>query len=488
MPQVQDLSSGDTNDVMQAGVVHCILLGFGVFLLCLVGVLSRSQLDLASLWPANGFMLGMLLRFSHLQRIESWLACILGYLMADMLTGQELKLNILLNTINILAVFAAYRLLVNRPDEDKLLRRPNSMLYFIRAVAAASAVSGLGGIMANQWLFGTEPMEGFLRWASSEMVNLTAIVPLILSIPDKRDDREKFEPFVGYSGDYSGRSPAFLPPLAVLLSCIAAVLADGPGSLAFPVPALLWCALRFNLFTTALLSFAYTIWILLAVRAGVLSIGVVLTMRVDLISTRFGVALIALAPIVVASIMTAQRQLLRQLRHQADFDFLTGLHNRRSFLSLGEAAVSNAVSNDQPVAVMMIDVDHFKTINDSFGHSVGDEVLKQLAATLAAHVRPGDTVARVGGEEFAIVLPDCTFVEALSIAERLNGVVRTTPIVLPNAVEIKVTISIGLHFDYTEETLERLLSHADRALYSAKESGRDCFKISSSDDAVALAR
>lgn len=175
-------------------------------------------------------MLGMLLRFSHLQRVESWLACILGYITADMLTGQELKLNILLNTINILAVFAAYRLLVNRPDEDKLLRRPNSMLYFIRAVAAASVVSGLGGIMANQWLFGTEPMEGFLRWASSEMVNLTAIVPLILSIPDKSDDREKFEPFVGYSGDYSGRSPAFLPPLAVLLSCIAAVLADGPGA------------------------------------------------------------------------------------------------------------------------------------------------------------------------------------------------------------------------------------------------------------------
>lgn len=269
-----------------------------------------------------------------------------------------------------------------------------------------------------------------------------------------------------------------MPLLALVLSAGAGVLIGGPGAVAFPVPALLWCALSYSLFTTSCLAFAFGAWTLLAIRAGILPVGTEIESRAMLISMRVGVSLVALAPLVVGSVMLARNELMKQLRFLADRDAMTGLHNRRAFLEAGSAALSASIDSDKPVAVMMLDIDHFKSINDRFGHEAGDRVLSAFAEILRGSVRPEDSVGRIGGEEFGIALTDCTVDDAGRVAARINTALRTAETALDGGETIRATVSIGIHLAHDERRLERLLVHADHALYRAKTLGRDRFELS----------
>ncbi len=156
-------------------------------------------------------------------------------------------------------------------------------------------------------------------------------------------------------------------------------------------------------------------------------------------------------------------------------DPLTGLANRRHFHAALEREVDRVTRSGEAALLMMLDIDHFKRVNDTYGHVAGDRVLQVVAQTLAGCVRPMDTLARYGGEEFAIVLPACQAEFGRAVAERIRRVVEATPInVAPNTV-MHVTLSIGGAFamQWIRSTTSLWTNRADYQLYRAKTEGRN---------------
>ncbi|MBN9525670.1 MAG: diguanylate cyclase [Alphaproteobacteria bacterium] len=165
----------------------------------------------------------------------------------------------------------------------------------------------------------------------------------------------------------------------------------------------------------------------------------------------------------------------RRLAVQAATDALTGLLNRRKFSELAAEEMERARRYGRPLSLLALDLDHFKTVNDRFGHPVGDGVLRHVAEIIAAGVRSCDRVARLGGEEFAVLLPETRPADAMILAERLRRAVSGRPAEIPPAGAIQVTVSVGcVGLTREDETIETVMARADRALYVAKAAGRDC--------------
>jgi two-component system, cell cycle response regulator len=166
---------------------------------------------------------------------------------------------------------------------------------------------------------------------------------------------------------------------------------------------------------------------------------------------------------------------LDQSLEAAVTDPLTGLHNRRYMTSQLDPLVERATQGGEPVAALLLDIDHFKKINDNFGHDAGDEVLREFAVRLASNVRAVDLPCRHGGEEFVVIMPDTPLAAAERIAERIRLHVAGSPFRVAAGREIlSVTISIGVAATKgAGDSPEQLLKRADEALYEAKESGRN---------------
>ena len=169
------------------------------------------------------------------------------------------------------------------------------------------------------------------------------------------------------------------------------------------------------------------------------------------------------------------RNNLDQSLEAAVTDQLTGLHNRRYMTGQLDALVARAVQGGDPVAALLVDLDHFKKINDSFGHDVGDEVLREFAVRLATNVRVADLPVRYGGEEFVVIMPGASLEAAERTAERIRLHVSGSPIRVSGGKDVlSVTISIGVAAtNGPKDTPEALLKRADEALYEAKASGRN---------------
>ena len=156
-------------------------------------------------------------------------------------------------------------------------------------------------------------------------------------------------------------------------------------------------------------------------------------------------------------------------------DELTGLHNRRYLFAHLDELMARVNEDGIGAALLMFDIDHFKRVNDTYGHAAGDEVLRQIACRALSSVRSVDLVARLGGEEFAIVMPETGLSIAAAVAERLRLGVASEPFALPGVSEpLTVTISIGVTTANSGyEDRERFLERADQALYEAKATGRN---------------
>ena len=158
-------------------------------------------------------------------------------------------------------------------------------------------------------------------------------------------------------------------------------------------------------------------------------------------------------------------------------DPLTGLHNRRYALPHLARMADRARQSGRQFAVLVIDLDRFKGVNDSFGHAAGDAVLVAVADRLRTNLRAVDMVARIGGEEFLVALPDTTLEAARATAERLRQTVGEQPIRVPGGVAVSVTMSIGLTLggglDEASAPVDALIARADKALLAAKAEGRN---------------
>ncbi len=156
-------------------------------------------------------------------------------------------------------------------------------------------------------------------------------------------------------------------------------------------------------------------------------------------------------------------------------DSLTGVFNRRYVSAHLPRLLDRAADSNKPVSILMFDIDHFKRVNDTFGHDVGDEVLREVAVRSARNLRNFDLVARLGGEEFVVIMPDTDGESALMVAERLRQRIGDAPFVISAPVgEITVTVSVGVAVGgRVGDTVDTLIKRADEALYEAKRSGRN---------------
>jgi diguanylate cyclase (GGDEF)-like protein len=164
-------------------------------------------------------------------------------------------------------------------------------------------------------------------------------------------------------------------------------------------------------------------------------------------------------------------RLYTRVQELATTDPLTGVSNRRYFADHAARQLSLARRNHRPLIAMMVDIDHFKLINDTHGHAVGDDVIRQVADILRGSVRDPDILCRYGGEEFAIVLTEMHG-DPVDVADRLRIIIRETPVPAPSG-PVRLTVSIGIAELKPDDDLETLLGRADAALYRAKDGGRD---------------
>lgn len=175
------------------------------------------------------------------------------------------------------------------------------------------------------------------------------------------------------------------------------------------------------------------------------------------------------------------RQRNEELDRVSRTDALTGLHNRRHVEEYLSRLVSLARRNAEPIAVLIIDIDHFKSVNDGHGHDAGDAVLREVAQRMVRCVRLEDMVGRWGGEEFLVVLPNTAAQGAAELAERLRKVVADEPCRLPDGGAMQVTISLGCAASVLDDA-GTLVRSADAAMYEAKESGRNRVVVATSDE------
>lgn len=170
-------------------------------------------------------------------------------------------------------------------------------------------------------------------------------------------------------------------------------------------------------------------------------------------------------------------------------DPLTGLANRRFLYATLDREIDRVTRAGDSALLMMLDIDHFKGINDAHGHLAGDLVLQSVARTLNACVRPMDTVARYGGEEFAVVLPSCQATFARAVAERMRRAIETTPVRISPVEQVNVTVSIGGAFalQWIRSTKQLWAERADQQLYQAKQAGRNCIVLEEPPDSTVSA-
>lgn len=307
---------------------HYVLLMLMVLAVSLIGIHWRPLGQLSALWPANAVLLGLLLRFPALSAPPGWVAAAAGYIGADLVTGSSGVVATALSLINLLSVFVALRVCGPLSASERHLIAPAALSRLLLAMVLASTVAGVvGGLLIWQLL--ERPFwSATPNWAVSELLAYIIVLPTVLSASDLHR----------WKAARPAQSSAWLKrrlviALWLLLTLVAGVLIGGPGVVAFPVSVLLVCALSCGMFMTSIMTLAFSLWTLLGTTFGHIELLFDTSNAAGQLSMRLGVASVALAPIVVASVMASRERNLHAMRHLAEHDALTGLLNRRAFLS-----------------------------------------------------------------------------------------------------------------------------------------------------------
>lgn len=288
--------------------LYFLIFGGTYSVLCLFGVLTADNKILSLIWPANPFMLGMLVRFPILAHPLGWAACLAGFAIAIPIIGCGVMTGASLAAYNFGVVVIGYVLLSRVDRVDQRLQRLTSVFYLLFAVSAMSLFAGVVGATLIGPLFHDPGSISFLRyWFSVELMNQLAVLPIILSYPEGRKWWRRQLP-----------QPTFhdqAPIIVLVLSAVTGTFFGGLGALVFPVPALLWCAISYRVFLTALLTFVFCIWVIMATTLGYIDVS-----RVDdslVLSIGMGAALISLGPLIISTTTATRNEILDQLRHLA---------------------------------------------------------------------------------------------------------------------------------------------------------------------------
>ncbi|NIZ02667.1 GGDEF domain-containing protein [Thalassospira lucentensis] len=450
--------------------------GILIFVSALAGISTRPEGMLAVLWPANALLLVAFIRVKEAHTPLGWLAAFAGYLAADLITGASPVKAVLYSLPNLASVAVGVYLFALLSAEDQFLKRAVSILYLFLISSAASVAAGLVASVAEGVAMQGDPLVSFMFWASSNFVAFMVILPFALMVPLTRaawrsglyaDLREEFAVKSFY---------IFVPAVLLFISVAMVTVVRGPGAVVFPLPALLWCTLTYRLPVVAFLITLIAPWLM----AG-LEFDMIATVPdpenpyLGTLSLRLGIAMLAFGPLTVAAIDRERSELVDRLAHAAKHDFLTGTLTRGAFMAMGQAMVEAVAAQKGRLSVMVLDLDHFKSINDTYGHRAGDQALIAISKIISANLRDQDLFARLGGEEFSLLLPDMAPIDAQALAHRLRKAVEETHVPTADGTPITITASIGVVSRELDkvEMLENLIGQADNGMYSAKAEGRN---------------
>lgn len=413
-------------------------------------------------------MLGLLLRQPALGRsVSTWVYSLLAFIATELAAGSSIFAALTLSFANVFGVLLAWLFLHSHSPEVLSFQRQRSVLVlFIGCVIGAFGCT-IAGAWPGSIVFGVSFWRSVAMWFSGEFYNFILIVPIFMAAPKGWLWQWRM-PALSWKMDY------ILPLLALAASEILIQLVGGPGSIAFLMPAMVWCAMTYSVFTMTLLNLLVCLGKTASMALGALAFTP--EHLIEATSYRTGLALLSLAPLAVACAYVLRMQVLTKLKHAVNHDFLTGALARRALMGRGQKLLTRLEEEGQSVAVLMCDIDHFKSVNDRYGHAQGDVVLQEFVVIARDALRPDDLLGRMGGEEFAIVLPRTSHQQALVVAQRLCERMRQHQFTRPNKGQMHITISIGMHSVSSiaaQDHLEQLLSKADEALYMAKNNGRN---------------
>lgn len=446
---------------------YVVVLGV-TFALTLGGILARPIESLSLFWPVNAVLAGVLLRYPRQATFTGFCLVWLAMVGADLLCGSAWGPALWFNLCNLGVVVTLWQLMSRLPRMHRRMRSPRGVLSVFAACAAAAMVAAsMAAVMAAPW-FEQSLRATWLAWFSEQFSTGVLVLPVLLTAPSVR------------ALVRGGAQPIRLAPLLVLLASLAFSIAfGGPGAIAFPIAALLWCAWTYSPFLVSLLTLTAGSTLIVAVAQNLMHFSVPQSEPgvTTLMSARLGIAMLVLGPLVVACVSQANRSLMARLAHQATVDHLTGVLTRSAFTRRANTLLESRQQHAQalPLTLMMLDIDHFKSINDAHGHAVGDQVLRQFASTLQDQLQNDELIARLGGEEFVVILPGLAPERANFIAERLRRAIQDLRVVQADQ-RLQITVSIGVagcDADMPAPSLDELLASADQALYRAKARGRN---------------
>ncbi|WP_449396329.1 diguanylate cyclase [Devosia riboflavina] len=462
-------AAASTNAGFAKPLIAALLTAAIVFALALLGIYTRVAFDLASLWPANAALLGILAIYPKANSPLTWVLTALAYMAADLVSGGDLVRSATLNATNLVGVATGLALIRLWASRFFPMTRPSSVVHFSVVVLAASLACGVAGGLVAGPLLGLDRLEGFFLWTASEAVNYAIFLPLVMG--GRLIKARKPSPT---DQDDAGLPEKAAAIAALVASCGLMPFVGGPGALMLHVPAFIWCSTLFGPRIALVLSGLAAMWILFAVPVDLIPLyvdHVPLDSPWDVASFRLGIGSLALGSLAMVMLNAFWQDAHDEIEHRANHDFLTGLLNRREFNKTAEASLVRQ-RDGTPNVALAVDVDHFKSINDTHGHPVGDHVLQVVAGLLAAGLRKGDILGRLGGEEFAIILPGAGIEEGTRVAERIREAIAAETL-HHGEVTVATSVSIGIVEFHAPANLPRMLSLADEALYEAKNAGRN---------------
>lgn len=446
-----------------------------LILICsFIGIATRPTGYLAFLWPANAALLAFFLRFPQLNNKGGWLGAFSAYMFADLLTGDFflqsffLTLSNLLSTIVSLFCIRYFKINYKYYNSGFTFIHLFGICAFAGCLASAAfAVMTLVNIPGS--FITPENMKiDFFLWWTGEMVNYIIILPLVLAFPTAKQIRyfAKNRRKKSYSFSY------FFPMITVAVCVVLTHIFAGPGALIYPLAALIWAALTYRIFTISIINTL----VLITTYSSLTQIYLAdqtLADSTTFVSLRIGLFMLALAPLILCIISQNRNELYKHVLYLANYDSLTRTMNRHYFFKEGESLLKQ--SRKLSFSLIMLDIDYFKRLNDQYGHHVGDAVLQQFSELVRTNLRSCDLFARIGGEEFVVLLWDIEHDEAHWVAERIRKLVQQTPIYLEHGKSVHITVSLGItHQEAPQQTeLQDLINIADQALYQAKHMGRN---------------
>lgn len=457
---------------------------------------------LVMLWIPNGLLLAFLIHH-HFQRFALFAVAIAVAEVAADFASFSLLEALLYAGVNLLEATVAFWILRKWKFSPRFAAPQDLGKFFVAGpIVGASLGALIAGAVHSVFQGGDSSYIAFVRtWWFSDATGLMLITPLVLNFWPTHSNvyREKFLPTP---------ADAVAGVLAVAVTTLLLLSNDGTlGALEVrPVwlfPFALYAAVRFGPRATKLIVLTFAGIILYVTSAGLQPFGpmpitdtILQAQQVILIMSGMAISLAGLLAQLRSNARLLERRVqertldLRRanerLRRIATIDSLTGVLNRRALFEVLASEIDRHRRHNHPLAVILFDLDHFKDVNDRFGHAVGDSVLRHIAQLAAGLIRANDSLGRYGGEEFVLIAPETDLEQALHLSERMRDAFRISESVDPR-YPIAITASFGVAILQAADLKpEELLSRADRALYAAKAAGRNRVIVDRSHDAATV--